>query len=55
MKLVLGSAVCCMSVAYASAAEFHVSPEGSDENPATAAAPLKSLEKAHDQARRCGK
>ena len=40
-----------MSVAYASAADFHVSPDGSDENPATVTAPVKSLEKARDLAR----
>ncbi|MHB8902665.1 MAG: right-handed parallel beta-helix repeat-containing protein, partial [Thermoguttaceae bacterium] len=33
------------------AAEFHVSPVGSDDNPATAAAPVRSLEKARDLAR----
>jgi hypothetical protein len=40
-----------LSVAYASAADLHVSPDGSDENPATAAAPVKSLQKARDLAR----
>ena len=51
MKRLSWFAVCCLSVAYASAADFHVSPDGSDENPATAAAPVKSLEKARDLAR----
>ena len=43
MKHFFWFAVCCMSVAYASAAEFHVSPDGSDENPATAANPVHHL------------
>jgi len=51
MKHFIWFAVCSLSVACASAAEFHVSPNGSDENPATAAAPVKSLEKARDLAR----
>ncbi len=51
MKRVSWFAVCCLSVAYASAADFHVSPDGSDENPATATAPVKSLERARDLAR----
>ena len=51
MKRLSWFAVCCLSVAYASAADFHVSPDGSDDNPATATAPVKSLEKARDLAR----
>ena len=51
MKFLSWLVVCCLSVAYASAAEIHVSPNGSDENPATVAAPVKSLEKARDLAR----
>ncbi|NLY00940.1 MAG: right-handed parallel beta-helix repeat-containing protein [Rhodopirellula sp.] len=51
MKRLSWFAICCLSVAYASAADFHVSPGGSDENPATASAPVKSLEKACDLAR----
>lgn len=51
MKRLLWFAVCCLPVAYASAAEIHVSPDGSDDHPATAAAPVKSLEKARDLAR----
>ncbi|NQT15292.1 MAG: right-handed parallel beta-helix repeat-containing protein [Planctomycetes bacterium] len=51
MKRLFCFAVCCLSVAYASAADFHVSPDGSDENPATVTAPVKSLEKARDLAR----
>ncbi|MHB8903225.1 MAG: hypothetical protein ACYC6Y_31065, partial [Thermoguttaceae bacterium] len=54
--------VCCISAAWTHApawahaaasthaAEFHVSPVGSDDNPATAAAPVRSLEKARDLA-----
>ena len=51
MKCLFWFVVSCLSVAYASAADFHVSPDGSDENPATATAPVKSLEKARDLAR----
>lgn len=51
MKCLSWFAVCCMSVAYASAADIHVSPDGSDESPATATARVKSLEKARDLAR----
>ena len=51
MKRLSWFAVCCLSVACASAADFHVSPDGSDENPATVTAPVKSLEKARDLAR----
>ena len=51
MKRLFWFVVGCLSVAYASAADFHVSPDGSDENPATATAPVKSLEKARDLAR----
>jgi hypothetical protein len=35
MKSLSWFAVCCLSVAYASAADVHVSPDGSDESPAT--------------------
>ena len=51
MKCLFWFVVSCLSVAYASAADFHVSPDGSDQNPATATAPVKSLEKARDLAR----
>ena len=51
MKRLCWFAFCCLSVACASGAEFHVSPNGADENPATASAPVKSLEKARDLAR----
>ena len=51
MKRSLWIAICSISVAGASATEIHVSPEGSDDNPATAAAPVKSLEKARNLAR----
>src|SRR6478736_3664309 len=36
----------------ANASEFHVSPQGSDSNPGTAAKPFATLEKARDAARR---
>ncbi len=51
MKRLSWIIVLCIPVACASAAEFHVSPRGSDENPATVTAPVKSLEKARDLAR----
>jgi parallel beta-helix repeat protein len=51
MKRLFWFAVCCLSVACASAADFHVSPNGADENPATVTAPVRSLEKARDLAR----
>gem|GEM_PF-4616281 len=51
MKRLAWFAVCFMSVVSASAAEFYVSPDGSDENPASVTAPVKSLEKARDLAR----
>ena len=51
MKRLSWFAVCLFSVACASAADVHVSPDGSDENPATATAPVKSLVKARDLAR----
>ena len=49
-RLVLFAA-CCLPVAYISAADFHVAPHGSDENPGSVAAPVRSLEKARDLAR----
>jgi len=51
MKRLAWFAVCFLSVVSASAAEFYVSPDGSDENPASVTAPVKSLEKARDLAR----
>jgi hypothetical protein len=51
MKRLFWIVFCWMTAANASAADFHVSPDGSDENPATVAAPVMSLEKARDLAR----
>ncbi len=51
MKQLIWFAACFLSVAYASGADIHVSPDGSDENAATADAPIQSLEKARDLAR----
>jgi parallel beta-helix repeat protein len=47
----LGVTIWGLVVAGASAAELHVSPEGSDDNPATAIAPVQSLARARDLAR----
>ena len=43
--------VCYFFAAQLSAAEIHVSPDGSDQNRATASAPVQSLQKARDLAR----
>ena len=51
MKQLLWFSLCCLSVAQVPAADFHVSPDGSDDNPATATAPVRTLEKARDLAR----
>ncbi len=51
MKRLFWFTVCWVLAACASAADFHVSPGGSDTNPATAAAPVRSLAKARDLAR----
>jgi hypothetical protein len=51
MKRLLSIIVCSLFATSVSAADFHVSPDGSDENPAAANAPVKSLEKARDLAR----
>ncbi|MDY0170831.1 MAG: right-handed parallel beta-helix repeat-containing protein [Thermoguttaceae bacterium] len=55
MKCFYLFAACLLPLACAAAADFHVSPNGSDDNPATADAPVKSLERARDLAREARK
>src|SRR6478609_11776589 len=52
MKFFITSALLLLALApLGHAAEFHVSPDGSDSNPGTAAKPFATLEKARDAAR----
>ena len=55
MRRLLLFVACLVSATFASAAEFHVAPDGSDEQAGTAEAPVQSLEKARDLAREARK